>query len=109
MKTPITAADLLNDKVLQFMDEQKVPLLRVLTDRGTEYCGKVEQHYYQLFMEVRNIDHTKTKTRQPQMNGIVERFHKTILEEIYQITFSKKDLSNSRGDSNGSRRVGTGL
>lgn len=90
MKTPITAADLLNDKVLPFMDEQKVPLLRILTDRGTEYCGKVEQHDYQLFMAIRNIDHTKTKTRHPQTNGIVERFHKTILEEFYQIAFRKK-------------------
>lgn len=90
MKTPITAADLLNDKVLPFFDEQKVPMLRMLTDRGTEYCGKVEQHDYQLFLAVRDIDHTRTKTRHPQTNGIVERFHKTILEEFYQIAFRKK-------------------
>ena len=43
-KTPITAADLLNDKVLPFFEEQNVNLLRILTDRGTEYCGKLETH-----------------------------------------------------------------
>lgn len=89
-KTPITAADLLNDRVLPFLEGHEVPLLRVLTDRGTEYCGKVEQHDYELFLAVNDIDHSKTKTRHPQTNGICERFHKTILQEFYQVTFRKK-------------------
>lgn len=90
MKTPITAADLLNDKVLPVFEEHKVPMLRMLTDRGTEYCGKIEQHDYQLFLVVKNIDHTKTKAKHPQTNGIVERFHKTILNEFYQVAFRKR-------------------
>lgn len=94
MKTPITAADLLNDKVLPLFDEHEVPMLRILTDRGTEYCGKVDQHDYQLFLAVKNIDHTKTKARHPQTNGIVERFHKTILNEFYQTAFRKKIYSS---------------
>lgn len=89
-KTPITAADMLNDKVLPFFDEQQLPMLRILTDRGTEYCGKAEQHNYELYLVVNNIEHTKTKARSPQTNGICERFHKTILNEFYQITFRKK-------------------
>ena len=89
-KTPITAADLLNDEVLPFFSENQLPLLRILTDRGTEYCGKVEQHDYQLYLAVNEIEHTKTKARSPQTNGICERFHKTILQEFYQITFRKK-------------------
>lgn len=89
-KTPITAADLLNDQVLPFFEEQKVPLLRILTDRGTEYCGKVESHDYELFLAVHDIDHTRTKAAHPQTNGICERFHKTILQEFYQVTFRKK-------------------
>ena len=90
MKTPITAADLLNDKVLPVFEEHQVPMLRMLTDRGTEYCGKIEQHDYQLFLAVKNIDHTKTKAKHPQTNGIVERFHKTILNEFYQVAFRKR-------------------
>jgi transposase InsO family protein len=93
-KTPITAADLLNDKVLPFFIENKLPLLRILTDRGTEYCGKVERHDYQLYIAVNDIDHTKTKARSPQTNGICERFHKTVLQEFYQVTFRKKLYSN---------------
>ena len=89
-KTPITGADLLNDKVLPFFSEKRLPILRILTDRGTEYCGKVERHDYQLYLAVNDIDHTKTKVRSPQTNGICERFHKTILQEFYQITFRKK-------------------
>ena len=90
MKSSITAADLLNDKVLPFYEEQSVPLLRILTDRGTEYCGRIEEHDYQLFLAIKDIDHTRTKARSPQTNGIVERFHKTILNEFYNIIFRKK-------------------
>lgn len=89
-KTPITAADLLNDRVLPFYEAQELPMLRILTDRGTEYCGKVEQHDYQLYLAINDIDHTKTKAMSPQTNGICERFHKTILQEFYQVTFRKK-------------------
>jgi len=89
-KTPITAADLLNDRVLPFFEEQGVGLLRVLTDRGTEYCGNPERHEYELYLAVEDIDHSRTKTKSPQTNGIVERFHKTVLNEFYRIAFRKK-------------------
>lgn len=89
-KTPITSADILNDRVLPFFEQQALPMLRILTDRGTEYCGKVEQHDYQLYLAINNIDHTRTKANSPQTNGICERFHKTILQEFYQVTFRKK-------------------
>ncbi|MGH1432482.1 MAG: IS481 family transposase [Neptuniibacter sp.] len=89
-KTPITSADVLNDRVLPFFEAQELPMLRILTDRGTEYCGKVEQHDYQLYLAINDIDHTKTKARHPQTNGICERFHKTILNEFYQVAFRKK-------------------
>ena len=88
-KTPITAADILNDRVLPFFEEHSLPMLRILTDRGTEYCGKAEQHDYQLYLALNDIEHTKTQVRSPQTNGICERFHKTILQEFYQITFRK--------------------
>jgi len=89
-KTPITAADVLNDKVLPYFEQHDLPMLRILTDRGTEYCGRVEHHDYQLYLAINDIDHTKTKAMSPQTNGICERFHKTILNEFYQITFRKK-------------------
>lgn len=89
-KTPITAADMLNDKVLPFFAEHDVPVLRILTDRGTEFCGKLEQHDYQLYLAMNDIEHTRTKAASPQTNGICERFHKTILQEFYQVTFRKK-------------------
>lgn len=89
-KTPITSADLLNDKVLPFFAEQEVAVLRILTDRGTEFCGKLEQHDYQLYLAMNDIEHTRTKVASPQKNGICERFHKTILQEFYQVTFRKK-------------------
>ena len=89
-KTPLTAADLLNDRVIPFFDEQGVKLQRVLTDRGTEYCGNPERHEYELYLAIEDIDHSRTKTKSPQTNGIVERFHKTMLNEFYRIAFRKK-------------------
>lgn len=94
-KTPITAADLLNDRVLPFYESQGLPMLRILTDRGTEFCGKVEQHDYQPYLAINDIDHTKTKAMSPQTNGICERFHKTILNEFYQVTFRKSCMAIS--------------
>jgi transposase InsO family protein len=89
-KTPITAADLLNDRVVPFFDEKEVGLSRVLTDRGTEYCGNPEHHEYELYLAVEDIDHSRTKTKSPQTNGIVERLHKTMLNEFYRVAFRKK-------------------
>ena len=89
-KTPITVADLLNDRVLPFFAEQGMGMIRILTDRGTEYCGKPESHDYQLYLALNDIEHTKTRANHPQINGICERFHKTILQEFYQVTFRKK-------------------
>lgn len=89
-KPALVAADMLNDRVVPFFEEQEIPLLRVLTDRGTEYCGSREHHEYQLYLAIENIDHTKTRARRPQTNGICERFHKTILQEFYQVAFRKK-------------------
>jgi transposase InsO family protein len=96
-KTPITAADLLNDRVVPFFDEREVKLSRVLTDRGTEYCGNPEHHEYELYLAVEDIDHSRTKTKSPQTNGIAERFHKTVLDEFYRIAFRKR-LYASIGD-----------
>ena len=93
-KTPITAADLLNERVLPFYEEHELPVLRILTDRGTEYCGKPEHHDYQLYLALNDIEHTRTKARSPQTNGIVERFHRTILNEFYQVTFRKRIYSS---------------
>ncbi len=93
-KTPITGADLLNDRVLPFFSSMEMGIIRMLTDRGTEYCGKVEEHDYELYLGVNGIEHTKTKARHPQTNGICERFHKTILQEFYQVAFRRK-LYNS--------------
>jgi len=97
-KTPI---DVLNDKVLPYFEQYELPMLRILTDRGTEYCGRVDHHDYQLYLAINDIDHTKTKAMSPQTNGICERFHKTILNEFYQITFRKNlytDMDELKND-----------
>ena len=89
-KTAITAADLLNDRVVPFFEEQGIQLQRILTDRGTEYWGKPEHHAYQLYLAIEDIDHSKTKANHPQTNGICERLHKTMQDECYSLLFRKK-------------------
>jgi hypothetical protein len=93
-KNALVAADMLNDKVIPLYDESNIPLLRILTDRGTEFCGSRENHEYQLYLALEDIDHTKTKARHPQTNGICERFHRTIQDEFYSVAFRKKIYQN---------------
>lgn len=87
-KHAITTADLLNERVLPRYKKHSVRLLRILTDRGTEYNGAIENHEYQLYLAIEDIDHSKT-------NGIYERFQQTIKEEFYDIAFRKKIYTGS--------------
>ena len=93
-KNALVATYLLNSKVVPFFDEHQVKLMSILTDRGTEYCGKREHHEYQLYLTLEDIGHNKTKAKSPQTNGICERFHRTIQEEFYSVAFRKKVYSS---------------
>ena len=48
-----------------FYEEHGIPLQRMLTDRGTEYCGTHDRHEYELYLAIEDIDHTRTKTKSP--------------------------------------------
>ena len=72
-----------------FFEQHGIALNRVLTDRGTEYCGNPEHHEYELYLAIEDVDHSRTKTKSPQTNGICERFHKTALNEFYRVAFRK--------------------
>jgi transposase InsO family protein len=89
-RNAIVAADILNDKVIPWFEEEGLRVLRVLTDNGTEYCGRVDHHDYELFISLENIEHTKTRVRSPKTNGICERLNQTIQNEFYSVTFRKK-------------------
>ncbi|MEF2233196.1 MAG: IS481 family transposase [Candidatus Cardinium sp.] len=89
-KTALTAADLLNDRILPFYQDQNIPILRILTDRGTEYKGKIEHHAFELFLSIEGIEHTVTKAYSPQTNGFCERFNKTMKQEFFDTAMRKK-------------------
>ncbi len=76
--------------LLNLAEEQELPVLRILTDRGTTYCGKAEQHDYPLYLAVNDSEHTKTRVKSPQTHGICERFHKTVKDAFYRIALRKK-------------------
>ncbi len=89
-KIALVATGMLNDRVIPLYDEYGIPLIRILTDRGIEYCGAREHHEFQLYLAVEDSDHTTTKAKSPQTNGICERFHRTIQDEFYATAFRKK-------------------
>jgi len=74
-KTPLTAADILNDRVIPFFDDHEIHIDRILTDRGTEYCGAHDRHEYELYLAVEDIDHTRTKVKSPQTTDEVDQSH----------------------------------
>ena len=88
-KTALTAADFLNNKVLLFFDFENIALLRILTDRGTDYCGRIKTHPYQLFSYLNGVEHSRTKVRHPQTNGSTERLNQIVQNEFYKVAFRK--------------------
>jgi hypothetical protein len=91
---PETAVDVLYDGVLPFYEEHSLTVEHILTDNGREYCGKPMIHPYQIFLELNDIDHRKTKVAMPRTNGFVERFNRTALDEFFREAFRKKFYSS---------------
>src|SRR3972149_314385 len=46
---------------------------RLLTDRGSEYCGNPERHEYELYLAIEDIDHSRTKTKSPQTTDVMDK------------------------------------
>ena len=89
-KLPVTAVQVLNNDVLPFFEEHHVKIKNVLTDNGREYCGRPDQHPFELFLQLEDIEHRTTKVRRPQSNGFVERLHRTLLDEHFRIKGREK-------------------
>ena len=89
-KHAITSADVLNDRVIPFFEQHELPILRMLTDRGSEFNGRPENHEYELYLQLEGIEHSRTKVRHPQSNGICERLHRTMQDEFYAVAFRRK-------------------
>lgn len=84
-KMPITACDLLYDRVLPFYEQLGVPVGAILTDNGREFCGIPEKHPFELLTAMEGIEHRKTKIRSPRTNGFVERMNRTLLDECFRV------------------------
>jgi transposase InsO family protein len=84
-KMPITACDVLYERVLPFYSALGVEVETVLTDNGREFCGKEEQHPYELLLALEGIEHRTTRVRSPRTNGFVERMNRTLLDECFRV------------------------
>lgn len=84
-KMPVTAVHVLNEDVLPFFEEHNAVITTILSDNGREFCGRPDQHPYELFLQLESIEHRTTKVRRPQSNGFVERLHRTLLDEHFRI------------------------
>jgi len=84
-KMPLTSVHLLNNDVLPFFEEHRVPIKAILSDNGREFCGRPDKHPYELFLQLEDIQHKTTQVRRPQSNGFLERFHRTLLDECLRI------------------------
>lgn len=89
-KQAITAADILNDRVIPFYQAQNITIEHILTDNGSEYCGRKLEHYYQILLALHGIKHRRTKVATPRTNGFVERFNRTVLDEFFRGILRRK-------------------
>jgi transposase InsO family protein len=85
-KLPVTAVHVLNTDVLPFFEAHAARVQTILSDHGREFCGRADRHPYELFLQLEEIEHRKTKVRRPQSNGFIERFHRTLLDEHWRVT-----------------------
>jgi transposase InsO family protein len=83
------AVALLYNDFLSFYHKHKLSVVNILTDNGRKFCG-TEQHPYELYPELNDIKHRRTKVRNPQTNGFVERFNRTILDEFLRVMLREK-------------------
>ena len=84
-KLPVTAVQILNNDVLPFFEKQRARITTILSDNGREFCGRPDQHPYELFLQLEEIEHRTTRVRRPQTNGFIERFHRTLLDEHLRV------------------------
>ena len=85
-KKPECAAALVHNDVLPFYREHNLTVGAILTDNGREFCG-TENHPFELYLALNEIEHRRTKVKSPQTNGFIERFNKTVLDEFFRIAF----------------------
>lgn len=88
-KVPMTAVDVLNDRVLPFYEEHDVEPEHLLTDHGTEFCGRPLQHPFELYLAISQLEHRRIRPGSPESNGFCERFHRTVKEEFFAVAFRK--------------------
>jgi transposase InsO family protein len=83
-KVPEAAVAALHNDALPFYQERGIAVAAVLTDNGREFCG-TETHPFELYLALNDLKHKRTKVRHPQTNGFVERFHRTVKEEFFEV------------------------
>jgi transposase InsO family protein len=83
------AVAVLHNDVLPFYQKHKLIVENILTDNGREFCG-TDQHPYELYLELNDVKHRRTKVRHPQTNGFVERFNRTMLDEFFRVKMREK-------------------
>jgi transposase InsO family protein len=84
-KLPVTAVHLMNNDVIPTFESHGTKIDTVLSDNGREFCGRPDQHPYELFLQLEDIEHRTTRVKRPQSNGIVERLHRTLLDEHFRV------------------------
>ena len=85
MRWSITAVHLMNNDVIPTFEAMGAKIEVVLSDNGREFCGRPDQHPYELFLQLEEIEHRTTRVKRPQSNSIVERFHRTLLDEHFRV------------------------
>lgn len=84
-KLPIAAVQTLNNDVLPTFEDHNARIDAILSDNGREFCGRPDKDPYELFLQLEGIEHKRTKVSRPQFNGIVERLHRTLLDEHFRV------------------------
>ena len=100
-KTPITAAEL----VLPFFEEHGIALCRVLTDRGTEYCGNPEHREYEALSRRREHRSHADQDQEPANQRHLRALPQDGARRVLSHRLPQEDLSRDRRVADRSRSV----
>lgn len=92
-KFPDCAVAVLHNEVLPFYKERRLAVSAILTNQSREYCGK-ENHHYELYLMLNEIEHRKTEIHQSGTNGFMERFNQIASTEFFKPEFKMNSFKS---------------
>jgi hypothetical protein len=87
---PLNAVDLLESRVIPFLQGRGEEAKEVFTPRTSEYCGILAKHAFATFLAASHMEHVVMNTRDDPYYHLCEQFYRFLLKEVFQPELRRK-------------------